>query len=258
MIIDMQEIEFIKMHGCGNDFVLIDNIKQNLNLTNEQIGFLSDRRKSIGFDQLIVVDKNNKDINIRFYNSDGSMASACGNGSRCAAHYFFIKEGLEIVNFITPSKRINVKKINEKNYAVDLGEAKILDQNLNNTKVNIGNNHLIIFLDNLNDDVFYKTVVELSKQADGKVFNKDINISVAQIISCDKIHSKTWESGTGPTLSCGTGASATVFAALKKGLVNNRVEVTQDGGVLEIEISEEDNVTLTGPAEISYIGKVKI
>ena len=214
----MKKINFIKMHGLGNDFIVIDNRINNAKITKNLIKALSDRKSGVGCDQLITIEtgnKNNIDACIKIYNPSGDRAEACGNGTRCVAKLLFNefqKTELQI-----------------------LSDAGIFGKNING--VDLKNIGPIIETNNL---FLYKT-----------------NVEIVEIINKKKIKMRVWERGVGLTLACGSGACASVYAGQIKNLLDNDVEVQLERGSLFININNSE-ATMTGPAEISFHGSIEI
>lgn len=251
------------MHGCGNDFLIID-LRNQVPLeifTPEKIIELSDYKRSIGFDQLLLVKSSEKaDIELQIYNNDGSEVEACGNGSRCVAHlYLKDKSSISIVT----KNRILVAKQQDDLVAINMGKASIHDtiyyfDNLTGYFVDIGNPHIIIDISNFikeeANDIYYKYGHLIEE--DSRFPNK-VNVNFVRVIDKNTVSLRTWERGVGETLACGTGACAS-FALLKaKNIINNKARIKQAGGDLVISI-ENDNIIMAGEAKISYQGKIEI
>lgn len=257
-----QTISFAKMHGIGNDFVLIDNRKQQIKITQDLIVFLADRHKGVGFDQLLLID-NSKipqcDAAYRFFNPDGSQAEQCGNGQRCISFYLnnldpaqteFCLSGLSGLMYSKVLANAEVKV--NMGSVQSIKKLKIEQQEL--IEVNFGNPHLILQL----DDVDACNLVELSNQYI-KNYPKGINFEIAQIVSPSEIKLRVLERGTGETLACGSGACAAVAALQNTGQLDNKVKVILPGGTLVVEYNEQEKTLyLTGPAVHIYSGEITL
>ena len=271
------EFKAFKMDGLGNDFVIIDQRNDHIELTNDQIKKICNRN-FIGCDQLIYIKKNEKiDADMKFYNSDGSVSGACGNGTRCVA-YLLSKEinknkivlGTESGNLeskILEEKLVETKlgiaKINwdeiplaEKSNTIDL-KYKIIDKNnkdhFGGTAVNVGNPHIIFFVNNIEDFNLEKIGPEIENN---KLFPEKCNVTLAKIINENHIKVKVWERGAGLTKACGTAACATAFAAKINGKIKNKTEIEFELGKLSIFIDDNGNIFMTGP--VSNIDQIQI
>jgi len=271
--------DFIKMHGLGNDFAVIDLTKEGGTLTPAQAQEIADRRRGVGCDQVLVMEKpkNPKaDIFMRIFNPDGSEAGACGNGTRCVAALYMQNNSLkqcvvETVSGLLPSNIVEGGMIQ-----VDMGEPRTKWQEIPLSQecdtlnlgilhgrqamtepvaVNVGNPHTIFFV----DDVAQVELEKLGPEVENHVlFPQRTNVEFAQILSPEKIRVRVWERGTGVTQACGSGACATIVAAARRGLTGRKAEIVLDGGSLFMEWRAEDNrILMTGPATHVYQGVFK-
>lgn len=259
-------IPFIKMHGLGNDFVVIDARSATLPAMTPQLArALGDRRTGIGFDQLILLEPSAAhDFRVRFFNSDGSEAGACGNGSRAVA----IMHGARAV-VETGSGPITLEPL-EGGARVDMGSPRFdwdaiplaypMDtfampvgwENLEGPMaVNVGNPHVIFFVEDAD-------AVELDRLGPiiehDAIFPERVNVNVASLAGPDHLALRVWERGAGLTRACGTGACATAVAAIRRGLVSSPVRVTLPGGDLEIAWAPGGTMLMSGPATTSFRG----
>ena len=266
-----------KMNGLGNDFVILDNRDNSINLSKDQIIKISDR-KFIGCDQLIIINQSKEyDSELIFYNSDGSMSGACGNGTRCVAYFLSIEKGKNNILLKTDSGILNSKIINRENVETEMGKAKFywkeiplakeLDtKNLNikisdqsnkefigGTAINIGNPHLIFFVENIDA---YDLIKIGSKLERHEYFPERCNVTLAKIINKKTIQVKVWERGAGLTEACGTAACATAIAAQKAGLSDESVNIKFKQGDLSIFIDKDNLIRMSGP--VSDIKKIII
>ncbi len=248
------KIPFSKMQGLGNDFVVI-NAKDLLKpLTPLQIRRIADRRLGIGFDQLILIHESDEaDTEISFFNADGGKALACGNGTRCVAKYLNKKSGsIQTPSFLSKFKcegdQITVS-LREPLFASPIPLPYPLDKGY---CVDVGNPHLIIFVDDL-DKVSLKDLAPNLQPPEG------VNIELAKVISPARIKIKVWERGAGITPACGSGASAVGAMGLKLGLVKKSpVVIEMDGGSLNVDWKPGTPLYLTGPAEFCYNGTFEL
>jgi diaminopimelate epimerase len=273
-------MKFWKMHGLGNDYVVIDNRKGAV--PNEVIPELArklcERRFSIGADGLLLVSDSAKaDVKMRIFNADGSEAEMCGNGIRCFAKYCYensITRKLDFtVETLAGTKRVwltvrndQIRSVRvdmgtpifERNKIPMLGEGTWINENLlidgenyKATCLSIGNPHCVIFVDNTDD---FPVCVIGPKIENNHLFSQRTNVEFAQVINNNEIKVRVWERGCGETLACGTGACAAVVAGKRLGIVENKVTVRLLGGNLEVEYT--DRMFLSGPAERVFEGKL--
>lgn len=274
-------IEFVKMHGLGNDYVYIDAINQNINNKNELAKKVSDRHFGIGSDGMILICKSDiADFRMQMFNSDGTEAEMCGNGIRCVGKFVYDngytnKENIEIETLAGVKKlKLFVQNGKVEKVKVDMGEPilepnkipvisseepvkdlnlNIMDRNFKFTCVSMGNPHAVTFIDedvNEFDIEKYGKLVEINE-----VFPQRTNVEFLNIINKNTIKMRVWERGAGETLACGTGACASAVASFLNGFTERKVTVELLGGNLEIEWNEEDNhIYMTGPATTVYKG----
>ena len=263
-------LHFTKMQGLGNDYLYVyGGVPDNINDISVS---LSDRHFGAGADGMIFIAPSSvADFSMRIFNADGSEAKMCGNGIRCVGKYVFDKGytdktrlKIETLSGIR-SLRLNVLGGKVKTVAVDMGKAKVentktvvLDgEKLTFTPVNIGNPHAVIFVDDIESAPVNTLGQKFQNHND---FPGGVNVEFAQIIDENNIRMRVYERGSGVTMACGTGACATVAAAIKLGIAkaNSPVSVTLDGGKLEITVSDQNTVTMTGPAQTVYEGEANI
>jgi len=272
------KINFTKMHGLGNDFIVVDARKKDLSGTVRAIKKLSDRRFGVGFDQALILKGSKKaDFRMDIYNSDGGRVEMCGNGIRCLAQYIWSnklsrKNRLDIetlAGIIRPERigklvRVDMgEPVLEGRLIPTLAQGEIVDRKIGIndrsfeiTCVSMGNPHCVIYVDEV--DTFpvekYGPMIEINK-----FFPKKTNVEFIEVLSKNKIKMRVWERGAGETLACGTGASAAAVASIIKGYTGSKVTVLLRGGRLDIEWSKKDNhVYMTGPAEEVFTGVAEI
>lgn len=283
-------LEFSKMHGTGNDFILINTYREE-KIENTMYSKLATklcrRHFSIGADGLILVlppEKSSADYKMRIFNSDGSEAEMCGNGIRCFAHFLLrekitVKENLKIetlAGLIKPKilggnkNKLQVKvnmgkpRFSPEDIPVKLSEKKrvkdhpliINSQEFKINCVSMGNPHAIIFKNNLDS----LNISDIGSQIENhELFPEKTNVEFIELINPGEVNMKVWERGSGITLACGTGACASVAAGIKNGLLEKEVIVHLQGGDLKIKwASEKSDIYMTGPSQFSYEGKVPI
>ena len=262
-------INFIKMHGLKNDFVIIDGRENKICLTKNHVKKIANRKSGLGCDQVILLEKpkNKRAFTfIKIFNADGSETNACGNASRCVA--FLLMKELKTKKTIIQTKACLLNASIKKNnmISVDIGKAyfkwnqiplkkKIninevdfnVDTHIKPFLVNVGNPHIIFFVKNLKKINLKKIGPKIEKNS---LFPERINVNFAEILTNNRISLRVWERGVGITKACGTGASATSVAAIKKKLMNGRVcQIQMDGGKLKIEYKKNGHIVMTGPVK---------
>ena len=271
------DIKAYKMDGLGNDFVIIDNRQKIINLSKDQIIKICDRR-FIGCDQLIIIKKSESfDASLEFYNSDGGTSGACGNGTRCVANLLAKENNKNSIILTTLSGNLKSNILEERVVSTEIGIGKTewyeipLSKNLNTnnlnikitdkdnnehiggTAINVGNPHIIFFVDNNNDFNIEKIGPEIENH---EFFPEKCNVTLATIINKKLIKVKVWERGAGLTKACGTAACATAFAAKQNQLVDDKVDIEFSTGKLSISIDQNKSIHMKGP--VSDIKNIEI
>lgn len=288
------KVKFTKMHGCGNDYIYITDFENKIKTPGALSIRLSDRRRGIGGDGLILICKSDKaDAKMRIFNSDGSEGKMCGNGIRCVGKLLYDDNLIShknmkidtlsgIKNVILSENYGNIKenKNKEKNLSilsVDMGKPdfapdkipvdikgdRIIDREveINGKKykincVSMGNPHCVIFC----KDIFKTDVEGIGKEIENsKLFPEGVNVEFVHIDGNSSISMRVWERGSGETFACGTGACASVVLAVENGFFGKNQDITVKlrGGELIIKY-EDDKVFMTGPAEEVFKGEVEI
>ena len=273
----MKTLKFIKMHGLGNDFVIIDRRKKNLKINESIIKKLSDRKTGAGCDQIITIDKSSTnlvDAKIKIFNPNGDQAEACGNGTRCVAKILFKNLKKRKIVLKSAAGKLIAQKNKNGTISVNMGKMKekwtdipiskkIDTRNIpiyvegftNGFAVNIGNPHIVFYGTNLNKINLLKIGPKIEKN---NLFPKKTNVEFVKIINPKKIKMRVWERSAGETLACGSGACAAVYVGFKKYNLKNECKVILKKGSILINILDNNEVIMTGPAEISYYGEVDI
>ena len=271
------EFKAFKMDGLGNDFVIIDQRQDQIDLSNDQIKKICNRN-FIGCDQLIFIKKNEKiDANIEFYNSDGSFSGACGNGTRCVAYLLSKEINKNKIILGTESGNLESKILEENLVETKLGLAKtnwdeiplaeqsdtinlnykIVDNNnkehFGGTAVNVGNPHIVFFVNSIEDFNLKEIGPKIEND---KLFPEKCNVTLGKIINENHIKVKVWERGVGLTKACGTAACATAYAAKINGKIKDKTEIEFELGKLSIFIDENRNISMTGP--VSNVDQIQI
>ena len=282
------KVKFFKMHGLGNDFIMINDIDEKIENYSNLAKKLCDRHFGIGADGIILIQpsQNEKaDFKMRIFNPDGSEAEMCGNGIRCYAHYLHInnltdKNALTIetlAGLIKPeiieygpyesTVRVNMGKpdyslerlhINQKIIDANIDKLfsyplKIEDKEYIINGVSTGNPHVVIYVNNL-DKINVKQLGP--KIEEHPLFKKGTNVEFTEIIDKDEINVKVWERGAGATLACGTGACATAAVSIAQNRVEKNVQINLPGGPLQISQNEKDEMMMTGPSTFVFKGEI--
>jgi diaminopimelate epimerase len=265
---------FHKMHGAGNDFLVLDARAAALPLSRERIRALGDRRTGVGWDQLIVLEPAQDeaaDVFMRIYNPDGSAAGACGNATRCVAEFLGTHSGGESFTVQTVAGLLPAQRLGGGCVCVDMGVPRMdwrdiplayacdtlhLDLPGDPAAVSIGNPHATWFVANL-DAI---DPAALGPALEGNpLFSDRANIGFAQILSPGRLRLRVWERGAGLTLACGSGACAALVNAVRRGLSDREAELVLDGGTLLVEWRERDShVLMTGPTALAFQGAVDL
>ena len=271
------DIKAFKMDGLGNDFVIIDQRIENIELSKDQIIKICNRN-FIGCDQLIIIKKNPKlDAELEFYNSDGSPSGACGNGTRCVADFLSKENNQKEITVWTSSgilksnilgnnlveTEIGIPKTNwneiplSKNLNTKNLKIKILSKNntehIGGTAINVGNPHVVFFVENIENFDLKKIGPEIEKH---KLFPEKCNVTLAKVISKNLIKVKVWERGSGLTKACGTAACASAIAGNINGFVEKKTDIEFKLGKLSIFIDDKNSVHMKG--SVSNIKNIEI
>ena len=271
------EFEAFKMDGLGNDFVIIDQRINSLNLSNDQVLKICNR-DFIGCDQLIYINKSQKaDADVAFFNSDGSRSDACGNGTRCVANFISNEKNNKSIILNTLSGKLKSEILEKKIVTTEIGKAKlkwneiplskemdtknlnikIIDSNnneyLGGTAINVGNPHIVFFVKRIEDFNIEKIGPEIENH---EIFLEKCNVTIAQIFNKNLIKIKVWERGAGLTKACGTAACATAYAGKLNNLTENKTDIEFSTGKLSILIDENDSIHMKGP--VSEIEEINI
>ena len=271
------EFKAFKMDGLGNDFVIIDQRHDQFELTKDQIKKICDRN-FIGCDQLIFIKKNEEiDASVEFYNSDGSASGACGNGTRCVAYLLSKEMNKNKIILGTKSGNLESKILGEKLVETKIGSAKtnwgeipllkeldtsnlnykIIDKNNNEhfggTAVNVGNPHIVFFINNIEDFNLKKIGPEIEND---KLFPEKCNVTLAKIINENHIKAKVWERGAGLTKACGTAACATIVASSILNLTERVANIEFEEGLLNIEWKLNNHIYMKG--KVSEVKQIKV
>ncbi len=275
------QVQFSKMHGLGNDFVVIDNVTQNVFFSKEKIQQLADRNFGIGFDQLLVVEPPydpEQDFHYRIFNADGSEVSQCGNGARCFARFVKMKGLINRNKIVVSTKAGRMVLYLEKDGQVTVNMGKPIfepsqiplkankeeltyiiragDHTLFCGAASMGNPHCVLEVENV-DTADVETVGPLMERHER--FPEGVNVGFMQVVNPEHIRLRVFERGAGETLACGSGACAAVAVGQIQGKLGKDVRVDLPGGSLRIRWQGRDNVLkMTGPAEHVFDGIINL
>lgn len=262
-------IPFMKMHGLGNDFVVIDSRGRDSLMTEELARAMGDRHRGVGYDQLAeITDADDADIHLTFWNSDGSQAGACGNATRCVAQHVMSESGAKGVRIRTargllearmtpggPSVNMGLPQTHwqEVPLAQDVDTRALPIEGAPHA-VGMGNPHAVFFVDNAEavDLPMRGAAVEHDP-----LFPEATNVEFVSKLGENKLRMRVWERGAGITLACGSGACATLVAAHAQGITGAKAEIVLDGGSLFIE-QRDDGVWMTGATAHVFDGQWRL
>ena len=278
------KITFTKMEGCGNDYIYIEDFSRQIRNCSEITKELSDRHFGVGGDGVIFIQPSDcADAKMSMFNEDGSEGKMCGNGIRCVAKYLFdhhiVDKRTILIETLSGIKKVDLVLVGNDvvGASVDMGKAELSPSSIpvtlegkqvvdrpvsfggqlyNITCVSMGNPHCILFTDDLND---------LDIQSIGSMIEKSLlfpertNVEFVRVIDQNHIQMRVWERGAGETLACGTGACASVVAAVENGFCKKAkmIQVSLKGGDLQIMYTDE-GVTMQGPAKTVFEGSVTV
>ena len=263
-------MHFTKMQGLGNDYLYVyGEVPENIVKISRK---LSDRHFGAGSDGMIYISPSAcADFKMRIFNADGSEAMMCGNGIRCVGKFVYDKGYTDktrlTVETLSGVKKLELKTVSGavKTVTVDMGTSKVgaetvitaAGRTVTGTPVSVGNPHFVIFVEDIEKAPLYDLGPAIEKHP---AFPVGVNVEFVQITGENSMRMRVWERGSGVTMACGTGACASVSAAVKKGLCDHGqpVRVELDGGSLEIAVSREFGVVMTGPAKTVYEGDADI
>jgi len=277
----MTEIKFTKMHGLGNDFVMIDLRRKKAPGLSKKAALICDRRFGIGCDQIIVIAPSKKaDYRMTIFNADGSEVEMCGNGIRCFAKYLWDRKerkirGNKSLEIETLAGIIRPRILKGGMIEVDMGEpglegvtaktafaGQVVNRPLKAggrtyrvTAVSMGNPHCVIFTNNVDKIDLTEIGPTLERH---KAFANRTNVEFVEVLNRNNIKVRVWERGSGVTLACGTGACAAVVASVLNKKTGRKVSAHLPGGILKIEWTKSNRVLMTGPAKEVYSGIVNI
>ncbi|MFC0160543.1 diaminopimelate epimerase [Mameliella alba] len=254
---DARALPFMKMHGLGNDFVVIDSRQREAALTPARIAAIADRHRGVGFDQLAVITQNANQPHLTFYNSDGSTSAACGNATRCIARHLMDQTGETRLSLTTDRGTLEAVDAGNGLTSVNMGPPQLdwaeipLAEEMDTlelpieggpTATGMGNPHCTFFV----DDAEAIPLEQFGPRYEHHpLYPQRTNVQVASLLGENHLRMRVWERGVGVTLASGSSSCATAVAAARRGLTGRSVRIDLDGGTLQVDW-REDGVWMTG------------
>lgn len=267
---------FLKMHGLGNDFIVLDGRAKSPNLTPEITRRLADRHRGIGCDQLIVIEPpraKDSDAFMRILNADGGEVEACGNAVRCIGALMMDERGRNTALIETLAGPVAIS-VNEHGITADMGPARLnwneipLAREMDTLSlaiedgplrrpvgVGMGNPHAVFFV----DDAERIALSDIGPRIEHHpLYPKRTNVEIVEVQGPAKLRVRVWERGAGITQACGTGACAALVGAHRRGLIGRAADIELDGGTLHVEWRDDNHVLMTGPTTLAYTGDIDL
>lgn len=251
-------LPFMKMHGLGNDFVVLDARAHDIPITPALAKGIAHRHKGVGFDQLTVIENGQHDAHLVFYNSDGSTSGACGNATRCVARYLMDQTGMTTLRLTTDRGVLMARDMGDGLTSVNMGHPQLEWQDIplaedvdtlhlpidgTPTATGMGNPHCTFFVENVEAQSLEDFGARFEHHP---LYPERTNVQIAEIIGENHIRMRVWERGVGVTMASGSSSCATAVAAARRGLTGRKVRIDLDGGRLDISW-RDDGVWMTGP-----------
>ena len=264
----LHDIEFLKMHGLGNDFVVFDQRRITFDVSPHLARALADRNRGVGFDQLAIISKSDSvDAHLTFLNADGTASAACGNATRCIARMLMDDTGTAELTLSTDRGTLMARDADGGLTSVNMGEPQIawheipLSREMDTlslpiegspTATGMGNPHCTFFVEDAGqvDLARLGPLIEIDP-----LFPQRTNVQFASLIGENHLRMRVWERGTGITLASGSSSCATAVAAARRGLTGRQVKIELDGGAIEIDW-RNDGVWMTGPTAHVFTGRL--
>jgi diaminopimelate epimerase len=276
LYIPAMRTRFVKMHGCGNDFVVFDERSGAFGFTAARAAAIADRRTGVGCDQFITIEPAPEGAAafMRIRNPDGTEAGACGNATRCVAHLLAADTGRTSLTIRTIAGDLPSRVLPDGTVCVDMGPARLdwshvpLARPMDTLHLalaygpvsdpaacSMGNPHATFFV----PDIAAVAIQQIGPILEhDRLFPERANIGFVQVLATDRIRLRVWERGAGLTLACGSGACAAVVNAHRRALTDRRVTVVMDGGEVGIEWREDGHVLMTGPVATAFTGEIDL
>ena len=252
-----EPLSFMKMHGLGNDFVVLDGRARRITVTPGLARAIADRHRGVGFDQLALIETGEGDARLTFYNADGSTAGACGNATRCIARFLMDESGKDRLTLVTERGTLLAQDAGDGLTSVNMGHPQLdwqdipLASEMDTLALPIEGTPVATGMGNPHCTFFVEDAEAIDLGAFGPRFEhhplypQRTNVQVASLIGPDHLRMRVWERGVGVTLSSGSSSCATAVAAARRGLTGRKVTLELDGGTLQIDW-RDDGVWMTG------------
>ena len=258
-------LPFMKMHGLGNDFVVLDARARRITVTPALARALGDRHRGVGFDQLALMTMVGDTLHLTFYNSDGSLSAACGNATRCIARFVMQERGVTTLHLTTERGSLEARDAGDGLTSVNMGQPQLdwreipLAREMDTLMLPIDGAPTATGMGNPHCSFFVQDIAAIDIAAFGAahehhpLYPERTNVQVAEIIGPDHIRMRVWERGAGLTLASGSSSCAVAVAAARRGLTGRAVRIDLDGGTLHVDW-REDGVWMTGPTTHVFTG----
>ena len=260
-----QTLPFMKMHGLGNDFVVLDARARSIAMTPALAMAIADRHRGVGFDQLAIIEQGSGDAHLTFYNADGSTAGACGNATRCIARFVMDETGKTELTLTTERGTLYARDAGDGFTSVNMGHPQLdwheipLAREMDTLELPIEGKPTATGMGNPHCTFFVEDAEAVDIESFGPahehhpLYPQRTNVQVASLIGPDHLRMRVWERGAGLTLASGSSSCATAVAAARRGLTGRRVTIELDGGTLQVDW-REDGVWMTGPTAHVFDG----
>jgi len=263
---ETSDLPFMKMHGLGNDFVVLDARMRHVQMTPALARAIGDRHRGVGFDQLAVLTPGAGDVHLTFFNADGSQSAACGNATRCIARHIMDETGVSELHLTTGRGDLYARDAGNGLTSVNMGQPQLnwadiplaeamdtleLPIKGSPTATGMGNPHCTFFVEDAESADLETLGPEIENHP---LYPQRTNVQIAQVIRPDHIRMRVWERGVGVTLASGSSSCAVAVAAARRGLTGRTVRIDLDGGPMDVSW-REDGVWMTGPTSHVFSGK---
>lgn len=265
---DHSGLPFMKMHGLGNDFVILDARFELVEVSATLAQALGDRRRGVGFDQLAVMTNQSDTLHLTFFNADGSRSAACGNATRCVARHVMQETGQSELHITTDRGRLTAREAGADLTAVNMGPPQLdwrevpLAEDVDTLSLPIsgdpvatgmGNPHCTFFVDSIEDIDAIDLADFGATHEHHPLFPERTNVQIATVVGENHLRMRVWERGVGVTLASGSSSCAVAVAAARRGLTDRSVQIDLDGGTLSVDW-RDDGVWMTGPTTHVFSG----
>lgn len=262
---ETSDMPFMKMHGLGNDFVVLDARVRHIQMTVPLARAIGDRHRGVGFDQLAILSQGAGDVHLTFFNADGSQSAACGNATRCIARHIMDESGVSELHLTTERGDLYARDAGNGLTSVNMGQPQLdwadipLAEAMDTlelpikgapTATGMGNPHCTFFV----EDAEAADLETLGPEIENHpLFPQRTNVQIAQVIGTDHVRMRVWERGVGITLASGSSSCAVAVAAARRDLTGRNVRIDLDGGTMNVNW-RKDGVWMTGPSSHVFTG----